>query len=126
MAFDERIHALRPHPRQVECARHLRDILAGSEFVRDFDPSNVQDAYTLRCMPQVHGACGDAIAYADWLIKLELNAVTDNPLIFTDEDGKIEVLSGGNFHGEPLALPSTIWRSPSPTSEIFPNAGSCG
>jgi len=104
MAFDDRIHSLRPHPRQVECARHLREILAGSEFVREFDPANVQDAYTLRCMPQVHGACGDAIAYADWLIKLELNAVTDNPLIFTNADGTIEVLSGGNFHGEPLAL----------------------
>ncbi len=104
-AFDERIHALRPHPRQVECAKDLRAILAESEFVRDFDPSNVQDAYTLRCMPQVHGACRDAIAYAEWLIKLELNSVTDNPLIFIDEPGeKIEVISGGNFHGEPLAL----------------------
>jgi len=109
-AFDERIHALRPHPRQMECARNLREILAGSEFVRDFDPSNVQDAYTLRCMPQVHGACRDAVAYAEWLLKLELNAVTDNPLIFETEPsdggplGSIEVLSGGNFHGEPLAL----------------------
>ena len=106
LAFDERIHALRPHPRQMDCARNLRGILEESEFVRDFDPANVQDAYTLRCMPQVHGACRDAIAYADWLIKLELNAVTDNPLIFIDEADpeKIEVVSGGNFHGEPLAL----------------------
>ncbi len=104
-AFDERIHALRPHPRQIECARNLREILENSEFVRDFDPANVQDAYTLRCMPQVHGACRDAVAYAEWLIKLELNSVTDNPLIFVDETGeKIEVISGGNFHGEPLAL----------------------
>ena len=103
LAFDERIHALRPHPRQIDCARNLRELLAGSEFVRDFDPANVQDAYTLRCMPQVHGACRDAVAYAEWLIKLELNAVTDNPLIFED-GGKIEVISGGNFHGEPLAL----------------------
>jgi len=103
-AFDERIHALRPHPRQMECARHLREILDGSEFVRDFDPSNVQDAYTLRCMPQVHGACRDAVAYADWLLKLELNSVTDNPLIFQNDDGTIDVVSGGNFHGEPLAL----------------------
>lgn len=124
-AFDERIHALRPHPRQIDCARNLREILAESEFVRDFDPSNVQDAYTLRCMPQVHGACRDAIAYAEWLIKLELNSVTDNPLIFitdAETDGRgdagdqvtaslrlpdtalIEVISGGNFHGEPLAL----------------------
>ena len=65
----------------------------------------MQDAYTLRCIPQVHGACRDAVAYADWLIKLELNSVTDNPLIFCDEScDKIEVISGGNFHGEPLAL----------------------
>ena len=104
-AFDERIHALRPHPRQIDCARNLREILAESEFVRDFDPANVQDAYTLRCMPQVHGACHDAVAYAEWLIKLELNSVTDNPLIFVDDTGKkIDVISGGNFHGEPLAL----------------------
>lgn len=102
-AFDERIHALRPHPRQIECAQNLRRILADSEFVRAFDPANVQDAYTLRCMPQVHGACRDAVLYAEWLLKLELNAVTDNPLIFVDGD-KIEVISGGNFHGEPLAL----------------------
>ncbi len=104
LAFDERIHALRPHPRQIETARNLRGILQGSEFVRGFDPANVQDAYTLRCMPQVHGACRDAVAYAEWLIKLELNAVTDNPLIFINDDGSIEVISGGNFHGEPLAL----------------------
>lgn len=106
LAFDERIHALRPHPRQMDCAKNLRGLLEESEFVRDFDPTNVQDAYTLRCMPQVHGACRDAIAYADWLIKLELNAVTDNPLIFIDEqdENKIDVVSGGNFHGEPLAL----------------------
>ncbi|MBK7393464.1 MAG: histidine ammonia-lyase [Chloracidobacterium sp.] len=102
-AFDERIHAVRPHPRQVECAANLREILADSQFIRDFDPSNVQDAYTLRCMPQVHGACRDAVLYAEWLLKLELNAVTDNPLIFVDGDN-IEVISGGNFHGEPLAL----------------------
>lgn len=102
-AFDERIHALRPHPRQIECAENLRNILNGSEFVREFDPTNVQDAYTLRCMPQVHGACRDAVLYAEWLLKLELNAVTDNPLIFVDGE-KIEVISGGNFHGEPLAL----------------------
>jgi len=118
-AFDERIHNLRPHPRQIDCARNLRRILKESEFVRSFDPTNVQDAYTLRCIPQVHGACRDAVAYAEWLIELELNAVTDNPLIFISgqfgvppsggqpaEAGtqNIEVISGGNFHGEPLAL----------------------
>lgn len=103
-AFDDRIHQLRPHPRQIDCARNLRKILDGSEFVRGFDPTNVQDAYTLRCIPQVHGACRDAVAYAEWLLKIELNSVTDNPLIFQDDDGNIEVISGGNFHGEPLAL----------------------
>ena len=105
-AFDPRIHALRPHPRQIDCAANLRDILEGSEFLRGFDPTNVQDAYTLRCMPQVHGACRDAVAYAEWLLKLELNSVTDNPLIFIDDNDpeKIDVISGGNFHGEPLAL----------------------
>ncbi|CAN5287683.1 histidine ammonia-lyase [soil metagenome] len=104
-AFDARIHALRPHPRQIECAKNLREILEESEFVRGFDSSNVQDAYTLRCMPQVHGACRDAIAYAEWVINIELNAVTDNPLIFCDENcEQIDVISGGNFHGEPLAL----------------------
>ncbi|MDQ6788721.1 MAG: histidine ammonia-lyase [Acidobacteriota bacterium] len=104
-AFDERIHALRPHPRQIHCAKNLREILDGSEFVRGFDSSNVQDAYCLRCMPQVHGACRDAIAYAEWVVNIELNAVTDNPLIFCDDDCEnIDVISGGNFHGEPLAL----------------------
>ena len=128
LAFDERIHTLRPHPRQMECAANLRRILGESEFVRVFDPVNVQDAYTLRCMPQVHGACRDAVAYAEWLLKLELNSVTDNPLIFLSEppasvggqnadadaanwppanaggSDKIDIISGGNFHGEPLAL----------------------
>jgi histidine ammonia-lyase len=105
LAFDERIHALRPHPRQIECAAYLRKLLAGSQFTRGYDPTNVQDAYTLRCIPQVHGAVRDAIAYARWVIEIELNAVTDNPLIFIDDDsGEITVLSGGNFHGEPIAI----------------------
>ncbi len=88
-AFDERIHALRPHPRQIDCARHLREILEQSEFVREHDSTNVQDAYTLRCMPQVHGACRDSIAYAEWVVNIELNAVTDNPLIFAMRSAKI-------------------------------------
>lgn len=105
LAFDERIHALRPFPRQANCARYLRQVLAGSDFTRHPDPTNVQDAYTLRCIPQVHGAVRDAIAYARWAMEIELNAVTDNPLIFIDDQsGAIEVLSGGNFHGEPLAI----------------------
>jgi len=105
LAFDARIHALRPHPRQVECAAYLRSLLAGSQFTRQHDSTNVQDAYTLRCIPQVHGAVRDAIAYARWVIEIELNAVTDNPLIFIEEiSGEITVLSGGNFHGEPIAI----------------------
>ncbi len=104
LAFDERIHNLRPFPRQIECARYLRSLLSESEFVRERASLNVQDAYTLRCIPQVHGAARDAIAYSRWAFEIELNAVTDNPLIFIEEDGKIEVLSGGNFHGEPLAI----------------------
>ena len=104
LAFDERIHALRPFPRQQECARYLRALLAGSEFTRPHDSTNVQDAYTLRCIPQVHGAVRDATAYARWAFEIELNAVTDNPLLFFDEAGDVTVLSGGNFHGEPLAI----------------------
>lgn len=102
-AFDERLHAVRPHPRQVDCAAYLRRLLAGSTYVRERDPLNVQDPYTLRCIPQVHGAVRDAIAYARWVIEIELNSATDNPLIFCDGDEPC-VLSGGNFHGEPLAL----------------------
>jgi histidine ammonia-lyase len=105
IAFDERIHQLRPHPRQIDCACYLRRLLQDSQFVRYHDPRNVQDAYTLRCIPQVHGAVRDAIAYARWVMEIELNAVTDNPLIFIDDvSGEISILSGGNFHGEPLAI----------------------
>ncbi len=105
LAFDERIHQLRPFPRQLNCAAYLRRLLHHSDFTRHHDPYNVQDAYTLRCIPQVHGAVRDAIAYARWVMDIELNAVTDNPLIFIDDDsGEITVLSGGNFHGEPLAI----------------------
>jgi histidine ammonia-lyase len=104
LAFDERIQAVRPHPRQVDCARHLRRLLAGSDFTRRHDPGNIQDAYTLRCMPQVHGAARDAIAYARWVIEIELNSVTDNPLLFFDADERVTILSGGNFHGEILAI----------------------
>lgn len=104
-AFDSRIHQLRPFPRQIECATHLRDLLEGSEFTRPDNSINVQDAYTLRCIPQVHGATRDAIAYSRWVFEIELNAVTDNPLLFIDDDtGEIDVVSGGNFHGEPLAI----------------------
>jgi len=103
-AFDARIHAARPHPRQIECATYLRRLIEGSEFTRPDDPLNVQDAYTLRCIPQVHGAARDAILYSRWMTEIELNSATDNPLIFFDEDGHADVISGGNFHGEPIAI----------------------
>ena len=103
-AFDARIHAARPHPRQIECAAYMRRLIAGSSFTRPDDPYNVQDAYTLRCIPQVHGTVRDAIAYASWVMNIELNSATDNPLIFFDEQDQATVISGGNFHGEPLAV----------------------
>ena len=103
-AFDPRLHAVRPHPRQMDSARYLNRLLEGSTFTRPHDPYNIQDAYSLRCMPQVHGAVRDAIAYARWVLEIELNAATDNPLIFVDEEGRAEIISGGNFHGEPVAI----------------------
>ncbi|MCA9927884.1 MAG: histidine ammonia-lyase [Anaerolineales bacterium] len=104
-AYDARVHAVRPHPRQIEDAAFLRQIIAGSQLLRTDDPNNVQDPYTLRCVPQVHGAVRDAIAYAQWVINIELNAVNDNPIIFVDEEtNKVDVISAGNFHGEPIAM----------------------
>ncbi len=104
-AYDARVHALRPHPRQIECAAFLRQLLAGSQFLRGHDSLNVQDPYTLRCVPQVHGAIRDAIAYAQWVINIELNSVNDNPIIFVDEEtDAVDVISAGNFHGEPIAI----------------------
>ena len=103
-AFDARVHAARPHPRQQDCARFLRAILSDSQLLRQSDPNNVQDPYTLRCMPQVHGAVRDAIAYAAWVINIELNSVNDNPIIFVGEHDAVDVVSAGNFHGEPIAI----------------------
>jgi histidine ammonia-lyase len=100
--FDERIHAARPHPGQVAVAAHLRELLADSEIReshRENDP-RVQDAYCLRCMPQVHGAVREALGRAQATLQIETGAATDNPLVFAEG----EILSGGNFHGAPLAL----------------------
>ncbi len=102
VAFDERIHAARPHAGQIEVARHLRELLEGSEIRKSHlenDP-RIQDAYSLRCMPQVHGAVRDALSHARGIVEIESGSATDNPLVFADGD----VLSGGNFHGAPLAL----------------------
>ena len=104
-AYDARVHAIRPHPRQVACAAFLRDILHGSRLLRSDDPGNVQDPYTLRCVPQVHGAVRDTIDYARWMINIELNAANDNPLVFAgDGPEDAEIISAGNFHGEPIAV----------------------
>ncbi len=100
--FDAAIQRVRPQPGQAESADRLRALLAGSEIReshREDDP-RVQDAYSLRCMPQVHGAARQAFAYARQVLEVEANSATDNPLIFPD-DGRI--LSGGNFHGQPVA-----------------------
>jgi len=99
-AFDQRIHAARPHPGQAASAARLRGLLEGSEIRQShITCQRVQDAYSLRCVPQVHGAVRDALAEARRVFAIELNAATDNPLVI---DG--EILSGGNFHGEPLAF----------------------
>jgi histidine ammonia-lyase len=101
--FDARIHALRGHPSQTEAAAHYRRLLAGSEIRRSHlenDP-RVQDPYSLRCQPQVMGACLEQMRYAARILEIEANGVTDNPLVFADSG---EILSGGNFHGEPVAL----------------------
>ncbi|MBC7931230.1 MAG: histidine ammonia-lyase [Rubrivivax sp.] len=102
-AFDERIHAARPHRGQIESASHLRELLSDSEIRASHiegDP-RVQDAYSLRCMPQVHGAVRDALSHARGAVEIETGGATDNPLVFAQTG---EVISGGNFHGAPLAL----------------------
>jgi len=103
VAFDERLHAARPHPGQIEVAQHLRELLRESEIRKSHlenDP-RVQDAYCLRCMPQVHGAVRGALAHAREIVEIETGSATDNPLVFADSG---DVLSGGNFHGAPLGL----------------------
>jgi histidine ammonia-lyase len=103
--FDERLHVARPHPGQAVVARNLRALLEGSEIMESHrDCGRVQDAYSLRCMPQVHGATRDALAWVRAVLERELDAVTDNPSVFLREDGGADVISGGNFHGQPLAL----------------------
>lgn len=102
MEFDPRIHRVRPHPGQAKAAHNMRRITQDSDIISSHkDCSRVQDAYTLRCSPQVHGASKDAIAYCREVLEREMNAATNNPLIFADSG---EFLLGGNFHGQPVAL----------------------
>jgi len=121
-AFDERIHLARNQVGQIAVAENLRRLLAGSERTTedsrrvrlpDESRSNgyaprVQDAYALRCTPQVHGAARDVLDFAETLLAREINAATDNPLVFPDADAGYVVLSGGNFHGEPLAYAADL------------------
>jgi histidine ammonia-lyase len=101
-AADARIHALRPHPGQGAAAANVRRLTAGSGIIASHaDCHRVQDAYSLRCVPQVHGATRDACAFARAILTRELASVTDNPLVFPADE---RVLTGGNFHGQPLAL----------------------
>jgi histidine ammonia-lyase len=107
-AFDERIHQARPHTGQITTAANLRKLLEGSAIRESHrDCGRVQDAYSLRCMPQVHGAVRDTLVHCRCIFEIETNSAVDNPLVFRDpksKDDQADVLSGGNFHGEPVAF----------------------
>ena len=98
--FDELVHLVRPHNGQLKTAKRLREFLSDSELISQ-SKKHVQDPYSFRCIPQVHGATKDTIAFVEKTFITEINAVTDNPNIFVEED---KIISGGNFHGQPLAL----------------------
>lgn len=98
--FDKLVHKIRPHKGQMDVAENMRNILKGSQLIKR-RKEHVQDPYSFRCIPQVHGASRDAINYAAGVIFTEINSVTDNPTIFPDDD---KIISAGNFHGQPLAL----------------------
>lgn len=101
-AYDERIHKLKPHPGQIASASNLRTLLSESQVMNSHEEcGKVQDPYSLRCVPQVHGACRQTLKHIKEVFSYELNAVTDNPLIFIQDD---DVISGGNFHGEAIAM----------------------
>ncbi|MCS7233070.1 MAG: histidine ammonia-lyase [Synergistetes bacterium] len=100
-AFDLRIHRLRPHPGQEACASNVLKLIEGSEIIYLSPRERTQDAYSIRCAPQVHGAARDALSFLRGILEREFNSVTDNPLVFPEDK---EILSGGNFHGEPLAI----------------------
>lgn len=108
VAFDERIHAARPHAGQIKVAANLRRLITGSRIRESHkDCGRVQDAYSLRCIPQVHGAVRDTLEFCRRTFEIEMNSAVDNPLVFTrgkKEDAEGDVISGGNFHGQPLAF----------------------
>jgi histidine ammonia-lyase len=98
--FNENLHKVRAHKGQLTVAKNIRGFLKGSQLIAQ-KKKHVQDPYSFRCVPQVHGASRDMIAYAESVFLTEINSVTDNPTVFPDED---KILSGGNFHGQPLAI----------------------
>ena len=98
--FDELIHLVRPHKGQISTAENIRGLLEGSEIQKQ-EKEHVQDPYSFRCMPQVHGATKDVISHVKSVFTTEMNSVTDNPTVFPEED---KIISGGNFHGQPLAM----------------------
>ncbi len=100
-AYDPKVHEVRGHKGQMDAAANMLKILSDSQNAGRIQPGKVQDAYSLRCAPQVHGASRDAIEYVYAAVTREINAVTDNPLVFSDDD---DVISAGNFHGQPMAL----------------------
>ena len=100
-ALDKRLHDVRPHKGQIDTARIMKELLSGSKMTSRQGQIRVQDAYSLRCVPQVHGASKDAINYVKEKVEIEINSVTDNPIIFPETK---EGISGGNFHGQPMAL----------------------
>lgn len=112
IAFEPEIHSVRPHPGQVRSAAHVRSLLAADGTKSEIAQSHsncekVQDPYSLRCIPQVHGASRDALSYVRQVLEREMNSVTDNPLVFPPEDpvhGKGKIMSGGNFHGQGVAI----------------------
>ena len=99
-AFDLRTHNIRPHEGQIETAKNILALVDGSSLVTYQGEIRVQDAYTLRCIPQIHGASKDALNYVKHKVEIEINSVTDNPIVTEEGD----VISGGNFHGQPMAL----------------------
>jgi len=99
-AFDPRIHILRPHSGQIQTAKNILNLTEGSTFITSQGEIRVQDAYSLRCVPQVHGASKDAVEYIKSKVEIEINSVTDNPIVTEEGD----VISGGNFHGQPMAI----------------------
>ncbi len=101
-AFQERMHTARGHAGQIQVAKNIRLLTSGCEILERSQGARVQDAYALRCIPQVHGAVRDTLEFIKSKVDIELNAVTDNPLLFPEDEA---VISGGNFHGEPMALP---------------------